>query len=299
MGKVRKEEKKSGGFWYFVRNLNKKHRLSFRDQHDDTEVGYIYISTWRVVFAFVGLFLILAAGVIALVVYTPVLDRLPGNPGQRSRDMLAGSILKLDSLENELRIMMLYGENVRLIMEGKTPVIRSMTSPQSETEETKEPVPPSEVDSLLRRQLESLDGRYALVHDGGQSAQGVRRIEFIAPVHGEITVPFNPSAGMNGVGISFADSGQIVAAAPGSVIMSVWTPEDDNVIQIQHRNNHITTYKGLSQAYKSAGDRVEAGEAIGYIDATRPATEASPTALLTFELWTEGQPADPQRYIVF
>jgi murein DD-endopeptidase MepM/ murein hydrolase activator NlpD len=318
MGKIKKEEKKAGGFWYLVRNLNKKHRVSIRDQHDDTEVGYMYISTWRVAGAFLGLFIVLAAVVAALVVYTPVLDRLPGNPGQRSRDMLAGSILKLDSLENELRVMMLYGENVRLIMEGKTPVIRTMKSRQADSLNGKDAVVPSEADSLLRRQLESLDGRYALVHDGEHGTPGATRMEFVAPVSGEVAVPFNPPAGMNGVGVSFAESRQIVAAAPGTVIMSVWTPEDDNIIQIQHRNNYITTYKRVSQSLKSVGDRVEAGEAIGYavVGAEQTGAEAAeaatagmatgmaaggqlPSGRLVFELWSDGQPIDPQRYIVF
>ncbi len=319
MGKIKKKEKRVGGFWYFVRNLNRKHRVSIRDQHDDTEMGFMFISTWRMMFASLGLLLLLAAGVVALVVYTPILDRLPGNPGQRSRDMLAESILRLDSLENELKTMMLYGENVRLIMEGKTPVIRTMRSPQSETEEGKDVVSNSQADSLLRRQLESLDGRYALVHDGAQSTPGVRSMEFIAPVHGEVAVPFNPSAGMNGVRVTFAESRQIVAAAPGTVIMSLWTPEYDHIIQIQHRNNYITTYKSVSQSLKSVGDRVETGEAIGYVAggaetagvrtagaeyADTPAETytagTQPVAgQLIFELWSDGQPTDPQRYIVF
>ncbi len=307
MGKVKKREKRPGGFWYFIRNLNKKHRVSIRDERDDTEMGYMYISSWRLAFAFLGLFVAMAAGVIALVVYTPVLDRLPGNPGQRSRDMLAGSILKLDSLENELKVMMLYGENVKLIMEGKTPVIRTMTSQHDEAGNGKEIVAPSEADSLLRRQLESLDGRYALVHDGAQATQGAqgttRRVEFIAPVNGEIAVPFNPSAGMNGVSITFAGSRQVLAAAAGTVTMSLWTPEEGHIIQIQHRNNYITTYKRVSQTLKSVGDRVEAGEAIAYIES---GTDAEDTAgalhmsgQLVFELWSDGQPTDPQRYIVF
>jgi hypothetical protein len=286
MGKVIKE-KKSGGFWYFLRNMGKKHRVSIRDREEDTEVGYVYISSWRVVFALVGLFLVMALAVIALVIYTPVLDRLPGNPGQRSREMLSENIVKLDSLENELNIMMLYGENVRLIMEGKTPVIRTMRGPQVDTVDGM--VVPSQADSLLRQQLESLDGRYALVHNAGQSTSGEGRLEFMPPVNGTVAAGFNPSAGMNGVGVTFVESQQVVAAAPGTVVMSMWTPEYDNVIQIQHRNNYITIYKHVSQSLKAVGDRVEAGEAIGLADSGQ----------ILFELWSGGRPVDPQLYILF
>lgn len=298
MGTIKKKEKKKG-FGYFLRRINKKHRLSVREQHSDTELSYIYISTLRIILAVIGVLLVMFALVIFTVVYTPVLDNLPGNPGKNSRDILTENILRLDSLQNELAVMMQYGENVALVMEGKTPVVRTMRQ-QDAVGEDKDIVPPNAADSLIRAQVGGEDGRYSLTEAAPFNPRGgVRPVDFIMPVRGAMAERFNPVAGMFGIGLELAESQPLIASAAGTVVMSLWTPEDDYVIQLQHKDNYITLYKRATQLLKSVGEQVEAGEVIGYVNRDAMMQTADGGRVFIFELWNNGRPADPIRYIFF
>ena len=55
----------------------------------------------------------------ATVAHTPILDFIPGYPGNKSRTMLIENIMRLDSLEKEIKNMQIYNENVALIMAGE------------------------------------------------------------------------------------------------------------------------------------------------------------------------------------
>lgn len=71
---------------YFIRNLREKHRLSIRNQHNDSEVWYMYISPLNLLAGFLALVLILFIVITITVAYTPVLDLIPGYPGQQVAD---------------------------------------------------------------------------------------------------------------------------------------------------------------------------------------------------------------------
>lgn len=80
---------------------------------------YIYISPLNVLAGLLALVLVLFIIVTTTVAYTPILDFIPGYPGNKSRTMLIENIMRLDSLEKEIKNMQIYNENVALIMAGK------------------------------------------------------------------------------------------------------------------------------------------------------------------------------------
>ena len=185
MGKQKNDNKIRTGLGYLLRNFTKKHRVSVRDRELEREVWYMYISPMRMVLAVLGVLLVMFAVVVTGVVYTPVLDTLPGYPGKKAREILLANIERIDSLEYSLRIMQAYSDNVALIMEGKTPPADRPADRDDTPASEKTLVPPSAADSLLRAQLEG-DGRFALVNATvTPSGTVVRRMEFIAPVKGE------------------------------------------------------------------------------------------------------------------
>ncbi|HIW97166.1 MAG TPA: M23 family metallopeptidase [Candidatus Tidjanibacter gallistercoris] len=299
MGRKKENNKIRTGFGYLMRNFTKKHRVSVRDRGLDREVWYMYISPMRMTLAILGVLLVMFAVVVTAVVYTPVLDSLPGYPGKKARELLIRNIQRLDSLENEIRIMQAYGDNVALIMEGRTPTAAEQPAAADTLAEAKTLVPPSEADSLLRAQLEG-DGRFALV-EGMVTPSGtvVRRMEFIAPVKGRVIATFDPGKNMFGTGVVPSGAQQVVAAQAGTVVMSQWTPEDGNTIQIQHGDNYISFYKHNSQLLKRVGDRVEAGEVIGYLEPGVVDNATRPSGEFIFELWADGRPVDPEKYVIF
>ncbi len=295
MEKEKEEKKELYGAGYLVRNFGKKHRISIRDQKSDTEVWYMYISAWRILIAILAVLVLMFVAVIAIVVYTPVLDRLPGNPGIRSRELLMENIQRLDSLENELNYLQAYNRNVTLIMEGRIPEASVDNEPAS-VQDPRAIVAQSLQDSLLRLQLEG-SGRYGLnTQSPALGAGGMPVTFFASPVEGAVTSDFNPASGMYGIGYTIAEPQQVVAAREGTVIMSMWTPSDDYIIQVQHKDNMISIYKRNSQLMKGVGDHVDEGEAIGYVNVSGGGD--GPREFI-FEIWYDGRPVDPKSFISY
>ena len=80
------------------------------------------------------------------------------------------------------------------------------------------------------------------------------------------------------------------------LLFSGWTLETGYMIEIQHANELISSYKHLSHVFKNAGTKVKAGEVIGIVGNTGELTTGPH---LHFELWYKGNPINPEDYIVF
>ena len=289
--------KSERNFIYFLRHLREKHRLSLRNQHNDNEVWYMHLSPGSALVGFFALVLVLFMVILITVAYTPILDLVPGYPGNKSREMLVRNIIRIDSLERELALMKLYSDNVALIMEGKTPIIRDVSRQGDSMRILKpEAVRPSREDSLLRVELEG-GGIYGLPDPVLVQRGGHVSVEMIAPVKGVVAAHFNPRAGQFGVGIATAVNRQVIVVRDGTVVLSTWSPDDGYIMQVQHADNLLSVYRHSVQNLKSIGERVKEGEVIGY---TGEGLSGEPgKGLFEFELWHNGSPVDPEGYIVF
>lgn len=229
--------------------------------------------------------------------FTKVLDIVPGYEGIRSRETMIENIIRLDSLERELAYMTVYTENVAQVMEGKGPVIRNL-NPQEEDRivAEKEVIAPSAIDSLLRSQLEG-SGRYGLKKNKNKAKKvNISNMEMLSPVKATVVEKFAPADGRYGVTLSVADIQQVCAVQDGTVVLCVWEPEG-YTIQIQHSSNLLTIYRGVGQAHKQVGDRVEGGQAIG---ATwNDHLSEGDKATIGLELWYDGRAVDPEQYLLF
>ena len=82
-----------------IRSLWRKHRLSLRDERDNKELWYMYISPLSIAAGFIALILVLFIVILSTVAYTPLLEFLPGYQGNKSRTMLMENIVRLDLKE--------------------------------------------------------------------------------------------------------------------------------------------------------------------------------------------------------
>ena len=228
--------------------------------------------------------------------YTPLLEFLPGYQGNRTRTILLENIVRLDSMERQLNQMKVYSDNITLIMEGKTPVMRSLTE-QNQSTADKSLVMPSVEDSILRAQIES-DGEYSIAPQGNGRRSVRESMQLVSPLAGGVIVnKFSPKSGNLGVSIASTADTQAVAIGEGTVLLNIWSPEDGYLVQIQHPNSMISIYRNLTQSLVEVGQKVKAGQVIGYnADAT---AEGNTPRLLNFEIWNDGKPVDPESYIVF
>ncbi len=264
-----------------------KQKLAILDGDDGATKWYMYISPARIVVGLLTFVLLVIVAVVLLIAYTPVMDTIPGYPGSRSREALIENIMRLDSLEREMANLTVYSNNIDMIMEGKTPVVRNVERIGDSIQiQDKTLVAPNAADSLLRARMEG-DGAYSLA--GSVSASRAQSVapDLVPPVKGVVNKEFSPVEGLYGVEIATADQSPVVAVREGTVILNVWTPGDGYLVQIQHADNLVSIYRHMSESRITVGTRVKAGEVIG---------TAGP---LVFELWNNGTAVDPANYIAF
>ncbi len=279
-----------------------KQKLAILDGDDGATKWYMYISPARIVVGLLTFVLLVIVAVVLLIAYTPVMDTIPGYPGRESREMLVRSIMRLDSLEHEMANLTVYSDNIALIMEGKTPIIRN-TSQIGDSIRTQDKtlVPPGAADSILRARMEG-GGAYNLAASAAAARSSRIAAGLIPPAQGLVQTRFSPVNGRYGVEIVTASNYPVVAVRDGSVIMNIRTLEDGHILQIQHPDNLVSIYKHISEPRHAIGERVRAGENIGIAGSTG---EGSATGTdhshspFEFELWYNGTPVDPENYIVF
>ena len=283
---------RQGALKYFLRNIVVKHRVSVRDK-DDNEVYYTYLSLLRLVGLVLELVIVVFVGTVLLCLYTPILDLFPNYVGHESKHIMAENLTKLDSLGIEISDMMDYVDNITMVLEGKSPVTRTMSETEEGDVSEVEFVAPSKMDSLLRAEMEGT-GRYAL-NEGFVEPEKRYESEFLSPVRGEVIEHFDAGSKQYATKVRVRGISQVTAVQSGTVLLNLWSPEQGNVLQIQHSSGYIATYKNMSQVFKTTGDKVMAGEIIGTIWTD----ENNPTADFGFELWVDGQPIDACNYISF
>lgn len=274
----------------------RKRRFNMLNATDLSEEWHMHLSPASIFAGLIAFLLMLFIIILSLVAYTPVLEFLPGyrTEADRSRESLIQNIIRLDSMERVMNDMMTYNENIALIMEGRTPVARVWASSDS-SRISKVLVVPSREDSLLRAEMQG-DGPYALSGQENGSRRQVREaIELASPVEGIITEHFDLKENRYGVKIAAAAADRIAAVDNGTVVQSLWSPENGYTIIIQHAGNLLSIYRNLSQSLVATGQTVRSGEQIGY----NAEAENGDVKLLEFELWNNGKPVDPERYIVF
>ena len=274
-----------------------KKRIAMSDPLKGQEDWSVHISPIALVGALVTFVVVLFVVVLVLVAYTPILDIFPGyrTSAERQHDELVQSVMRIDSLERRMSDMLTYNENIAMILEGRTPVVRTPINDGDTTRLDKTLVPPSEFDSLLRLQMEG-DGDYSLARTLRSREQGGKLV-FAAPVEGVITRHFSRDDNYLGVGIQSAPNSPVTSIDDGAVVDVVTGGEQGTVVTVQHFNGFISIYRNLSQALVSKGQVLKSRQVIGYNAMRDDNSKSNP--LVEVEIWTEGKAIDPENYIVF
>jgi murein DD-endopeptidase MepM/ murein hydrolase activator NlpD len=265
--------------------------------NEDTfeEVGHMRLTRLNLI-AVVGVLVILLVAIVySLIAYTSIREFIPGYPDAAMRHNIRQNAIKLDSLEYEQAIRDQYFENLRRIITGEIPedYMNDTTGLVNHQEIT---FLRSTNDSLLRQQVEAEEQFRLSVLDEENGNRNLYDMHFFTPVNGIVTSPFNPMEGHYGIDLVAPPNEVVKAALDGTVTMSTWTLETGYVIQIQHDFELITVYKHNAALFKSAGQKVVAGDAIAIVGNSGELTTGPH---LHFELWHDRVPLDPADYIVF
>ena len=249
-------------------------------------------------FVIIGSSVLLLVFLVAiLIAFTSLREFIPGYPDVNMRMNIVRNALLLDSLEHELQIRDQYFENMKRIVSGQEPenmiAVQDTNIQVENIEFTRSPE-----DSLLRQQIESEEEYNLSVNLLPQPTNSqFYTIPFYAPLNGLISNRFNPEANHFGTDIIGAPGSVVRAALGGTIIFAGLTIETGYVIHIQHRNNVITVYKHNSKVLQEVGTQVKPGEEIAILGESGELYTTGPH--LHFEIWVNGQPVDPEKYVHF
>lgn len=286
-----KKEKKK-----LIHRLRNKYRLLVINETTYDERLSILLSPLNVI-SMIGLTVFIVAGItIALIVYTPMREWIPGYPSDQIRRQAYHAANLADSLEVVVRRNKRYNDNIKLLLTGEVPQDSFLLGKNDAVNFQNIHFLKSPEDSLLRERFDK-EERYNIALDNPENEKRLKEtILFFPPMRGEISGKFDPESGHLGVDITGAEGEPIMAALEGTIIFAAWTSETGYVIELMHRNGLVTVYKHNSILLGKAGDRVTAGQPIAIIGNTGEITTGPH---LHFELWQEGRPLNPVDYISF
>ena len=275
----------------------RKMRFTMSDPIRQEEEWSIHITSAGLLGSVAAFCLFLFLLVLVLVAYTPILDIFPGyrTAAERTHDELVQNVMRIDSLERRMNDMLTYNENISMIMEGRTPTLRTPLSDGDTTVLDKTLVPPSQFDSLLRAQMEG-DGDYSLARTLQRRTQSGNTLIFVAPADGIITRHFSREDNYLGVGIQSSPNAPVTAIDDGSVV-AVAEGERGSVVTVQHYNGFVSVYRNLAQVLVVKGQSIKSRQVVGYNAMPSVGDKSNP--LVEVELWHEGRAVDPEVYIVF
>lgn len=275
--------------------MTHKYRMVLLNEDTFEEVGTMRLTRLNLI-AFIGVVLILLIAVVySLIAYTNIRELIPGYPDAAMRQDIRANAMKLDSLEYEQAIRDQYFDNLKRIIYGETPenYMNDTTGVVNQKEIT---FLRSTNDSLLRQQVEAEEQFRLSALEDDHVDTDLYDMHFFSPVNGILTRGFNPMEGHYGIDLVAAPNEVVKATLDGTVTMSTWTLETGYVIQIQHDYELISVYKHNATLFKSAGQKVVAGDAIAIVGNSGELTTGPH---LHFELWHDRVPLNPVDYIVF
>lgn len=118
---------------------------------------------------------------------------------------------------------------------------------------------------------------------------------FLKPVDGVVVKSFQPQKGHMGIDLGVKRNTPIVSVNSGLVTFAGLTAEYGYSIMITHENDFISIYKHCDALLKKERDFVEQGETIALSGDTG---HKSSGPHLHFELWQNGKPVDPEKFLI-
>lgn len=291
-------------------SLTRKYRLTIHNENKFENVFGFYVSPlWVIISLFFSLLLVI--GVVYLIlVFTPVVEYLPGYVSDRTREKLVNYALTIDSLKGEVDKQGRYISNVKAIFEGRIETTIDTAANGDTlpfTYATDYPIDATPLEQEFAKEYEESE-RYNLISHASNVGT-LQGISFHRPTRGMLIKQFNPKEGHYGVDIAENPNESVLAIWDGTVIMSDYTANDGYTIVLQHNEELVSVYRSCYRLLKSVGDKVTAGDVIAILgngntideaeESENKESETHSKPYLHLELWHRGEALDPNIYIAF
>ncbi len=283
------------------KKLNQEYRLVAMKQDTFEEVRAYNLTLKSIYLIGAGILGLTCLLCILLISFTPLRKLIPGYGDIREHKEIYQLYTQIEAMEKELQNHRTYSESFKRILVGDAETEEQIQN------EIPEIIPDSllnisriKEDSLLRSEIEQdlkRENQSTNINKRTLTPNfSLEQMLFIPPIRGSISEGYMPDKKHYGLDVMAPKNTPVKAIMDGFVITSDWTLETGNTLGIQHANNVISFYKHNSALLKKSGDFVKAGEAIAIIGNTGTLSSGPH---LHFELWYDGKPVDPSKYIQF
>lgn len=275
------------------KQLFSKNRFVILNEETFEEIFSLKLTLMNVfLVATLGAFLIIFVTTY-IIAFTPLKEYIPGYSSSKLKKEATHLALKSDSLTAILHQNEIYLASIRKALTGDVDFVKlNKDSIQPViTDFDAQQLNPSKEELELRKKVD-LEDKYNLF----EKAKSKVNIVLFAPVQGPITEKYNAKEKHFAIDIALAKNTPIKAIANGTVIFADWTPTNGNVIILRHNEEFLSVYKHCETLVISQGDVVRTGEVIGIAGSSG---SQSTGIHLHFELWKNGYPIDPTKFMEF
>ena len=253
---------------------------------------YFTLSRATIIFALFLSVVLISVSTYFIISNSPIKEFIPGYPSSKMRKEAISNAIKIDSITLKIEKQQRYLKAIKGALSGDiTSDETSLRSTDNSQKVIQNPIKTSKEDSILRAKVDQED-KYNIISDSEEQPLFV----LFTPAKGIVSEKFNIDKKHFAVDIALKENTPIKSAAEGTVIFSEWTAETGYVIIIEHPYDLLSVYKHKASLSKQQGESVEAGEVIASAGNTG---QFSTGFHLHFELWTDGYPLDPEKFIDF
>tara|TARA_B100001778_G_scaffold40856_1_gene29305 strand:+ start:1778 stop:2680 length:903 start_codon:yes stop_codon:yes gene_type:complete len=297
-------KKKEEASWFknFLLDFQRKKRIVVLDQISFEEKRVYTVSKLSLLIYCSFIFIALLFLFYFIVSVTSLKTYIPGYPNpieqQSAIDQQILIDMKLDEILAQKGTEDQYLNNLKELLNGSIPTtaIDSFKKEFQKSEVVANDYV-SESEKSLREKVQKREKYEVDVFQGGAlSNEVLPEVLLYPPIKGEITNKMNASIGHYGVDVIAPKNEAVMSILKGTVIYKSWSPDDGHVIHVQHKKNLLSVYKHNSEILKNTGETVEAGEPIAIVGNSG---NLSNGLHLHFELWHNGFPIDPEKFINF
>ena len=278
--------------------VSDKHRLVLFNDETFQEERSLRLSRAKVIFFLIFVFVLISSFTVSVIIFTPIGYLMPERSNESLRMNIISMNQQIDTLEMEILKRDVYIDNMKNVVyetfEYEDDVEKNRKMKEDDKEEE---VPEKSVE--LKDLIDNVESELELgnlIENNLSKELEFDDMLFFTPLRGIVSDTFAPARNHFGTDI-VAPKGQVIKSIQkGTVVVSTWSVDTGHMIGVQHENNVISFYKHNSSLLKKEGDIVKAGEGIAIIGNTGEMTDGPH---LHFELWFNGQPINPQKYLTF
>jgi len=276
----------------FRQRLLNKYRLVILNEATYEERLSYKLSGLNVFLLSALLSLVIVVSTIILIAFTSIKEYIPGYDSTALRTNAINNIETLDSLTTVIEKNQDYINSIGAVITGESTKGEVQKEGERRRLEAKNvELKINKEDSMLRRIVEKEDRFNAL-----ESASTKVKFVLFSPLYGEVTADFDYGIKHFGTDIAVPSKSPVKSVANGTVVFAEWTLQTGYVVIIEHSFGLTSIYKHNESGLVSQGEKVESGQVIALSGNTG---ELSTGPHLHFELWRDGNPVDPEDYVLF